>query len=56
MPSDDPRCRECERELYRIRHHSLFVPRDFDASPYFEIIKPTIAQGFDYRALEWLRP
>ncbi|MFL1404868.1 YiiX/YebB-like N1pC/P60 family cysteine hydrolase [Marinobacter sp. M1N3S26] len=55
MPSDDPKCRECEREFYRIRHHSLFVPRDFDASPYFEIIKPTIAQGFDYRALEWLR-
>ena len=55
LPSDVPGCRECERELYRIRHHSLFVPRDFDASPYFEVIKPTIAQGFDYRTLEWLR-
>lgn len=55
MPSDDPRCQECEREMYRIRHHSLFVPRDFDASPYFEIIKPTIAQGFNYQALEWLK-
>ena len=54
LPSDDPLCRECERELYRIRHHSLFAPRDFDASPYFEVIKPTIAQGFDYRALAWM--
>ena len=41
------------RELYRIRHHSLFVPRDFDASPYFEIVKPCLAQGFDYRAMVW---
>ncbi|MFW5825004.1 MAG: YiiX/YebB-like N1pC/P60 family cysteine hydrolase [Marinobacter sp.] len=56
LPSDDPRCRECEREQYRIRHHSLFVPRDFDASPYFEVVKPTLAQGFDYRSLEWLTP
>ncbi|GGY60339.1 YiiX/YebB-like N1pC/P60 family cysteine hydrolase [Marinobacter zhanjiangensis] len=55
LPSNDPRCRECEREIYRIRHHSLFAPRDFDASPYFEVIKPTIAQGFDYRSLEWLK-
>lgn len=54
LPADDPRCRECEREFYRIRHHSLFVPRDFDASPYFEIVKPTIEQGFDYRALAWM--
>jgi Permuted papain-like amidase enzyme, YaeF/YiiX, C92 family len=29
------------RELLHIRHHSLYVPRDFDVSPYFQIIKPT---------------
>jgi hypothetical protein len=36
-----------------IRHHSLFTPRDFDISPYFEVVKPTLAAAFDYRALEW---
>jgi hypothetical protein len=41
------------RECLHIRHHSLFVPRDFDVSPYFEIIKPTLAEGFDYKALNW---
>jgi hypothetical protein len=29
------------------------MPRDFDISPYFEIVKPTIASGFDYTALHW---
>ena len=41
------------REIWHIRHHSLFTPRDFDLSPYFEIVKPTIARGFDYKSLEW---
>lgn len=40
-------------EILRIRHHSLFVPRDFDLSPYFRIIKPTIESGFDYKKLKW---
>jgi len=40
-------------EILRIRHHSLFAPRDFDLSPYFRIVKPTIEQGFDYRLLNW---
>ncbi|MEE9315387.1 MAG: lipo-like protein [Rhizobiaceae bacterium] len=40
-------------EILHIRHHSLFAPRDFDLSPYFKIIKPTVEQGFDYRALTW---
>ncbi len=51
--SDDPACAHCYKELYRIRHHSLYMPRDFDISPFFEIIKPTIMQGFDYHALAW---
>ncbi len=29
------------------------MPRDFDISPYFEIVKPTIVRGFDYTALHW---
>ena len=44
---------EAQEELLQIRHHSLYVPRDFDISPYFAIVKPTIAQGFDYRKLRW---
>ena len=34
------------QEILEIRHSSLFAPRDFDISPYFEVIKPTIAQRF----------
>jgi hypothetical protein len=34
-------------ELQHIRQHGLYMPRDFDVSPYFQIIKPTIEQGFD---------
>jgi hypothetical protein len=40
-------------ELLHIRDHRLFVPRDFDVSPYFRIVKPTIESGFDYRLLRW---
>jgi hypothetical protein len=31
----------------------LFTPRDFDISPYFEVVKPTIAKDFDYRKIAW---
>lgn len=41
------------REILHIRHHSLFAPRDFDLSPYFQIVKPTLEAGFDYRRLQW---
>lgn len=41
------------REILHIRHHSLFTPRDFDLSPYFEVVKPTLDTGFDYRRLNW---
>ncbi|WP_441000379.1 YiiX/YebB-like N1pC/P60 family cysteine hydrolase [Fodinibius sp. SL11] len=42
-----------QKEILHIRHHSLFAPRDFDVSPYFEIVKPTIQSKFDYRNLRW---
>jgi Permuted papain-like amidase enzyme, YaeF/YiiX, C92 family len=42
-----------QEELLRIRHYSLYVPRDFDISPYFAIVKPNILHGFDYRKLRW---
>ena len=48
--------RPCQRELLHIRHHSLFAPRDFDISPYFEVVKPTLAQGFDPATLAWAPP
>lgn len=41
------------REVLHIRHHSLYMPRDFDISPYFAVVKPTLEAGFDYRALNW---
>ena len=40
-------------EILEIRHSSLYAPRDFDISPYFEVVKPTIVTGFDYRSLQW---
>jgi hypothetical protein len=43
------------REIFHIRHHSLYTPRDFDLSPYFAVIKPTLENGFDYRKIEWSR-
>lgn len=41
------------QEILHIRHYSLFAPRDFDLSPYFAVVKPTIHFGFDYRDLVW---
>ncbi len=45
---------DCREEILQIRHHSLFAPRDFDLSPYFRIVKPTIETGFDYHQLNWV--
>ena len=43
VPSQDPMCPVCIDEILHVRHHSLFVPRDFDVSPYFTVIKPTMS-------------
>jgi len=40
-------------ERFRLRHHSLFTPRDFDLSPFFQVVKPTLERGFDYRQMAW---
>lgn len=53
IPDASGDCAECVREQLHIRHHSLFVPLDFDVSPYFVIIKPNMVNGFDYRTLRW---
>jgi len=44
---------KARREIYHIRDSSLFCPRDFDISPYFAVIKPTIEMGFDYKKINW---
>jgi hypothetical protein len=41
------------REIAEIRHSSLYAPRDFDISPYFMVVKPTLARGFNYKDMHW---
>lgn len=53
VSSRDPMCPGCRDEILHVRHHSLFVPRDFDVSPYFAVVKPTLEAGFDHRNLVW---
>jgi hypothetical protein len=48
------RSEAAREEILEIRHSSLYAPRDFDISPYFEIVKPTILRGFDYKAMAWV--
>lgn len=50
---DCPDCPHCVQEILKVRHHSLFAPRDFDVSPYFAVIKPSLGAGFDFHALNW---
>jgi hypothetical protein len=45
-----------QSETDHIRKHGLYTPRDFDTSPFFAIVKPTIADGFDYRSVQWDPP
>ena len=51
-----PGVAQAQREVLHIRHYSLYVPRDFDVSPYFRIVKPRLEQGFDFHGLEWEEP
>lgn len=45
-----PGAAEYNREILYIRHYSVYTPRDFDISPYFGVVKPTVEQGFTYRS------
>ena len=49
------RTRRAYTGIFHARHPTLVVPRDFDLSPYFEIIKfNQIEEGsFDYRRMRW---
>jgi hypothetical protein len=44
--------------LFHMRHPTLLTPRDFDLSPYFQVIKfNVVAQGgFDYQRIHWADP
>lgn len=48
---DQPSRPECIAEVLHLRHHSLFVPRDFDLSPNFEVVKPGLGSVFDFHVL-----
>jgi hypothetical protein len=41
--------------IFRMRHPTLLTPRDFDLSPYFEIVKfNVVVDGFfDYQRIQW---
>jgi hypothetical protein len=41
------------REVAAIRHSSLYAPRDFDLSPYFMVVKPTLTRSFNYKDMQW---
>jgi hypothetical protein len=41
------------RDIAEIRHSSLYAPRDFDISPYFMVVKPMLARGFNYKDMLW---
>ncbi len=53
IETDGGRLTQGAREVLQVRHHSLFTPRDFDISPYFQILKPEVECGFDYHRLTW---
>ena len=51
--ASEPMHEHIVHEILHIRDSALYVPRDFDISPYFAVVKPTIVHGFDYRKLAW---
>lgn len=52
MPMQSLQENSGERHL-EDRHYTHYVPRDFDISPYFCVIKPTLELGFDFHTLRW---
>jgi Permuted papain-like amidase enzyme, YaeF/YiiX, C92 family len=51
LRSTDPQA----RLVFRRRHHTLVTPRDFDLSPYFEVVKFNVVESrrFDYSRIVW---
>lgn len=48
----DPGAEAHNRDILYIRHYSVYTPRDFDISPYFTVVKPTVEHGVNYRSVE----
>jgi hypothetical protein len=46
-------CQARSREIAERRHPSLYTPHDFDISPYFMVVKPTLERGFNYKDMHW---
>jgi hypothetical protein len=44
----------CDTAMLETRHYRHFTPRDFDLSPFFDVIKPTLRHNFDYKKIRWL--
>ena len=55
IDTSTPGGQRAKAEILHIRHYSLYMPRDFDTSPFFRIVKPRIEGGFDYHALAWAK-
>jgi cell wall-associated NlpC family hydrolase len=53
LTAPEPSCADWVKEILHNRHHSLYAPCDFDLSPYFQVVKPSVEAGFDYKALTW---
>lgn len=41
------------RNVFDLARYLLPVPPDFDISPFFQVVKPTLESGFDHRTLTW---
>lgn len=41
------------KEIHHIHNTGLFTPRDFDISPYFQVIKPDMPERFNHHDLVW---
>jgi hypothetical protein len=55
IDTSTPGGQRAKAEILHIRHYSMYMPRDFDTSPFFKIVKPRIEGGFDYHALAWAK-
>jgi hypothetical protein len=53
MICNGPEREEMFKEIRHVTGNRLYAPRDFDISPYFQIIKPMLESGFKYREQAW---
>lgn len=53
LPDDTPGRSSYDKDMLHIRNSGLYTPRDFDISPYFQIVKPDRPIDFNYHLLRW---